>query len=66
MITKLVGIVVLILLAIYAVRAALRSVIGTKPRTRNDTRQTLVACPRCGAYVPDGKCDCDKSERSEK
>ncbi len=32
------------------------------PEQRAQPRE-LEACPRCGAFVPEGRCECDREER---
>lgn len=63
-----IGVLIGILLTALWVIRMLGHLRQSRPGSGRNPRPTgaeseLVACPRCGAFVPHGKCSCDRSER---
>ncbi len=64
MLTKIAVVLLLIFVLFYGAVAIAR--LGLAPRRQQrrqrDERSSsqLLECPRCGAYVPEGSCDCGR------
>ena len=68
MLTKISLLLLLIIVVFYGGRALARLGQAPAPRRRRPERKAsatqLVECPRCGAYVPDGRCNCGQRDDS--
>ncbi len=68
MLTKIGFLIAIVMAALWVIRvmAKLRTSTGSNPgvNDKRDSTEKLVACPRCGAFVPGGDCDCDEPGRT--
>lgn len=65
MLTKFALLLLLIFAVFYGGRALARLGKAPAPRRRPERKASatqLVECPRCGAYVPDGRCNCGQND----
>lgn len=60
MLAKIGVLLFLIGLAFGIFRLISRARALTREARKPQTTRALTPCPRCGTYVPDGTCDCDK------